>query len=206
MISKSSLAIELSRLDVFDNPKTIEEQYPTDSEIAAEVLWHTFMKGWIKEKRIADFGAGTGILGIGALILGAKKCFFVEKDKDVVKILKRNIEIMRLNDRSSLIESDIKDFNERVELVIENPPFGTRKKGADVSFLEKAFSVSNRVISFHKSSTRDYIIAFGRRFGFESIDEINFLIPLKNTMRFHKKRIVQIGVSCFFFESREEHH
>jgi len=206
MISKSSLAIELSRLDVFDNPNTIEEQYPTDSEVAAEAIWHAFMKGLIKDKIIADFGAGTGILGIGALILEAKKCFFVEKDKDVVKILKRNIEIMRLNDRSNVIESDIKDFNEMVDIVIENPPFGTRKKGADVSFLEKAFSVSNRVISFHKSSTRDYIIAFGRRFGFESIDEIKFLIPLKNTMRFHKKRLVKIGVSCFFFESREEHH
>ncbi|MDI3473996.1 MAG: putative methylase [Candidatus Woesearchaeota archaeon] len=201
MISKSSLAIELSRLNVFENPKAIEEQYPTDSEIAAEVLWHAFMKGWIKDKIVADFGAGTGILGIGALILGAKKCFFVEKDKNVVEILKRNIERRDLMDKSNLIEGDIKDFKEKVELVVENPPFGTRKKGSDVSFLEKAFRVSKRVISFHKSSTRDYIISFGRKCGFESIDEINFFIPLKNTMKFHKKREVKIEVSCFFFES-----
>ena len=87
MITKSKLAITLSKLKVFDSAKVKLEQYPTDSEVAADVLWNAFMQGDIGNKIIADLGAGTGVLGIGALILGAKKVYFVEKDKDVIKLL-----------------------------------------------------------------------------------------------------------------------
>jgi len=72
MHTKSSLAIELSNLNVFSKAKVKLEQYPTDSEIAADVLWNAYMKDELKGKTIADLGCGTGILGIGALLLGAK--------------------------------------------------------------------------------------------------------------------------------------
>src|SRR3989338_11601347 len=92
IITKSRLAIILSKLRQFENPKFLDEQYTTDSEIAAMVLWNAYMSGNIKGKTIAYLGAGTGILGIGALLLGAKKVFFVEKDENAVKILKENLE------------------------------------------------------------------------------------------------------------------
>ena len=71
-MTKTQLAVELSRLKTFQKPKMYLEQYPTDSEIAADMLWSADMQGDIEGKVIADLGAGTGILGIGALILGAK--------------------------------------------------------------------------------------------------------------------------------------
>ena len=77
MVSKSALAIELSQLNVFPTPNIKLEQYPTDSEIAADILWTAFMRNDIKNKIIADFGCGTGLLGIGAILLGAKKVFFI---------------------------------------------------------------------------------------------------------------------------------
>ena len=46
----------------------------------------------------------------------------------------------------------------RADVVIMNPPFGTRRKGADMDFLRAAFRLaSESVYSLHKSSTRAYI-------------------------------------------------
>ena len=44
MVSKSSLAIMLSKLDQVPAPKVKSEQYQTDSENAAEILWFAKMK------------------------------------------------------------------------------------------------------------------------------------------------------------------
>jgi len=69
--SKSRLAIALSRLEGFSEPKVRQEQYLMDSEIGASVLWNACLLGDIRGKVIADLGCGTGMLGIGALMLGA---------------------------------------------------------------------------------------------------------------------------------------
>ena len=70
-VSKGRLGVILSRLRVFYKAKVRVEQYPTDSEIAAQMLWESHLRGDIEGKVIVDLGCGTGILGIGALILGA---------------------------------------------------------------------------------------------------------------------------------------
>ena len=89
------MAVVLSQLKGFKKQKLKEEQYPTEPEIAAEVLWLMFLRREIEGKAIADLGSGTGILGLGALLLGAKKVFLVEKDKDAMKIAKENHEWLK---------------------------------------------------------------------------------------------------------------
>lgn len=43
-----------------------------------------------------------------------------------------------------------------VDTVVMNPPFGTRKKGADMEFLSAAMKVASRAVySLHKTSTRE---------------------------------------------------
>ena len=74
--SKSRLAVILSGLEGFSKPKVRQEQYLMDGEIGAFVLWNAYLLGDIKGKVIADLGCGTGVLGIGTLLLGAKHVFF----------------------------------------------------------------------------------------------------------------------------------
>ena len=50
IISKSKLAILLSKLRVFEAPKLKSEQYTTDSEIAADVLWQAYYLKDIENK------------------------------------------------------------------------------------------------------------------------------------------------------------
>lgn len=202
-LSKSGLGIFLSGLKTFSEPDLYSEQYSTDSETAASVLWDLHISGLIEGKTVCDLGAGTGVLGIGALFLGAKECLFVERDDKAIKILKSNL--TRINKgKAIIINKDIssfceKDFKSKIDLVLQNPPFGTKKRNVDKEFLEKGFSMSNNVLSFHKSSTERFIKAISRDYGFSICKRWDFSYPLKKSFLFHKSKIKYIDVSCFFF-------
>jgi len=197
MLTKKKLAIILSKLNVFENPKLLLEQYPTDSEIAATVLWDALMKGDIDDKTIADFGAGTGILGIGALLLGAKHVYFVETDADAVKVLKENLKGIKSTEKYTIVNTDISTFDKKVDTVVQNPPFGTKQAHADKPFLEKAFAVAHTVYSFHKTTTESFVKAIAHDFGFTIAEVYSFLFPLRHTYKHHTKKRACIDVKCF---------
>jgi len=201
MITKKQLAIVLSRLKTFENPKLLLEQYSTDSEIASEILWNAFMSNELEGKKIADLGSGTGILGIGALILGANELYFIDVNSEAMDILKENLQNVKkefqIKGKSHFLVQDIEDFGEKVDLVIENPPFGTKKEHADKKFIEKAFSISNKVYSFHKASSNSFIEAISRDKCFKIKQVWNFDFPLKASYGFHKKKMQRIAVSCW---------
>ena len=140
--SKKALAVLLSGLEGFQEPKVRVEQYTTDPEIAAEVLWQAYMKGDIGEVSV-DLGCGTGILGLGMLVLGAEKVFFIDSDKNALEIAKKNLEKVKsegyIDGEAVFRCQDIKEFNEKVNLVLQNPPFGTKVRHSDKIFLDKAF-------------------------------------------------------------------
>ncbi|MFP4111597.1 MAG: METTL5 family protein [Candidatus Woesearchaeota archaeon] len=201
MVSKRDLSVTLSRLKGFEDPSLKDEQYVTDSEIAGDILWTAFMSGEIEGKTIADLGAGTGVLGIGSLLLGAKKVYFVEKDKKAADILKKNLtEISSMSEfkgKYEIVEEDVKKFSKKTDLTIQNPPFGTKTKHADKAFLEKAFETSNMIYSFHKTSTEDFVKAITKDHGFKIQRIYDYNYPLKNTHIIHKKKIERIKVSCY---------
>jgi putative methylase len=206
MVSKKDLAVTLSRLKRFDNPKFMEEQYTTDSEIASDIIWHAYMLKQLEGKEVADLGAGTGLLGIGCMLMGAGKVYFVEKDPEVLKLLKENLKFAEsvlgeeIKKKYKIENKDISEFTKKVDMVIENPPFGTKVKHADKIFLEKAFSISNIIYSFHKTSTEDFIKAISKDHEFEIKQIFDFNYPLKRTMSHHKKEKQMIEVSCYYME------
>jgi putative methylase len=200
--SKSSLAITLSKLKGFEEPKARLEQYNTDSEIAAEVLWNAYMSGDIAEKTIVDLGCGTGILGIGAFLLGAKKVFFVDNDPKALLILRDNLKSIDATEKIEIIEADIENFSTTVDTILQNPPFGTRLKHADRIFLVKAAGLADVIYSFHKTSTEKFVRSFASDNSLEITNRWNFSFPLKHTMAFHKKRIQHIAVTCYRLKNK----
>ena len=201
--SKKALAVLLSSLGVFREPKVSVEQYSTDGETAAEVLWGAFMKGDIGKVSV-DLGCGTGILGIGLLVLGAEKVYFVDSDKDALEIAKNNLAKIKSEgyiDGEAIFKChDINEFNEKADLVVQNPPFGVKVKHMDRVFLKKAFEISRLVYSFHKSEGKRFIEAFSRDNCFKVTGILEFEFPLKATMAYHTRRIRRINVSCFRIE------
>lgn len=204
-ISKSALAIALSQLEGFSEPKVRQEQYVMDSEIGASVLWNAYFLGDIEGKVIADLGCGTGILGIGGLLLGAKKVIFVDSDKKALEIIKKNISKVKSEGytigRASFICKDIGKLELNSDVVIQNPPFGTKVTHADMLFLEKALETAPIVYSFHKSETKGFLQRFSAKKHAKITHVWDFRFPLKATFLFHRRQIHRIGVSCFRLEA-----
>ena len=191
--TKSSLAIVLSRLKGFSNPKVRLEQYSIDSENAADLLFRCLQMGDLRG-RVIDLGAGTGILAIGAAILGAN-VIAVEKDTDAIKLAKSNqksIESEGSDLRIEWIASSIEDFGSTGDCILQNPPFGTKKVHADRIFLEKAMELAPVVYSLHKSETLGYLTSFIQKRGFFVTHEFRCELPLKNTMQGHRRKIYRI--------------
>jgi len=206
-MNKKQLAIFLSKLEVFTEPDMDKEQYPTDSEIAADIIWHAHMRSGIANKIVADLGSGTGILGIGALIIGAKKVYFVDSDPVVFEILERNLQRFEkelgesVRHQIKFITKDIEelspnDFEEKLDVVIQNPPFGTKLEHADRAFLDAAMRLAPHVYSFHKSSTMDFILSRLAESGYSVEMILKYEFPIKKTMEHHHKKIERIDVFC----------
>jgi putative methylase len=201
--SQRDLSRELSNLQLFENPQFKLEQYETPPHIAADWIWGMAQRSEVAGKIILDAGCGTGILGLGLLLMGARKIYFVEKDESAMKIcmdnynnLKKEYEI----GEAEFILHDISIFDEQVDIVVQNPPFGTKEVHADKVFLEVAFKSAPIVYSMHKYSTKKFVEAISKDFGFTITDSWRHDFPIKAKYEFHQKPVKDIDVGLWRME------
>ena len=191
-MNRKSLAVFLSKLkNIKDDER--KEQHQTNSEIAATILWIMHMNGDIEGKTTADFGAGNGIFGIGCLKLNAEKVYFIENDENNLKILEENLDG---RENFEIINDDIKNFNEKADVVVQNPPFGVRIKHLDKKFLKKAMEMSDKIYSIHKIESKSFIEKFSKGNNFKAELLMQFDFGLKKQKTYHKKKVhyVKCGV------------
>lgn len=199
MNSKKQLEIKLSKLTQLDSPDPNIEQYTIPSNIAAEVLWIAHMNNDIKNKVIADLGCGNGILGIGSLLLGARKVFLLDSESNAILTTKKNLRDLKLENYVILREY-VENFDKKVDLVIQNPPFGVQIEHADRIFLIKAMENSRKIYSLHKLESKNFIEALARDNNFKIKDILTLEFPIKKTQKFHTKKQHTIKVSLFILE------
>ena len=198
--SQKDLELALSKLKNFEQPSFQLEQYATPSSIAAEWIWTMALKGEVAGKTILDAACGPGILGIGLLLMGARKIFFIDKDAGAMKICIDNYEKIKQEyeiGAAEFIIEDISLFDGEVDIVVQNPPFGTKDLHADKRFLEKAFSVAPIVYSMHKATTKKFVEAICRDHGFHITDYWEFQFPIKAAFKFHEKPVVKVDVGLW---------
>jgi len=154
----------LEGVDTFEKPNVELEQYQTPPRVAAEILCQMENEfGDISGLNIGDFGCGTGIFTIGCDMLGASFTTGIDFDGKALLQAQKNTEDMECNEKIDFMNMDICNMKFRktkeFETVVMNPPFGTRKAGIDMIFLQKAIeNCSGAIYSIHKSSTRDFIV------------------------------------------------
>ena len=205
MMPKGQLAIQLSKLKDFTSPKIILEQYLTPSNSAAQLLWSAYMLGDIEGKTVTDLGAGTGILGIAAILLGAKKVFFVENDDHAIIILKENLAIAKISkNKFQIIHNNVEEINHVSDVVIQNPPFGTKQMHNDRLFLQIAFRIANVIYSLHKTITDEFIQVFSKDNSFIITHLWKEKINLSATYVFHKKKVQPIFATWYRFSKKIE--
>ena len=199
--SKKELAVILSKLRVFEKPKMMEEQYTLDPDVSADILWNAYMRHDIQWKEIADFGCGTGILGIGALLLGAKKVYFIDNDTDVFPNLLENIKTIsdcqkKVIKKIEILNLDIRDFSKKTDVVIMNPPFGTKVRYLDKDFFKKAFSTADVVIGINKAAKLSTVEKIANENNYRILEIKKYLINLKKTMKEHLLKSKVVPVVC----------
>jgi 16S rRNA (guanine(966)-N(2))-methyltransferase RsmD len=87
--------------------------------------------------RVLDLYAGTGALGIEALSRGASEAVFVERARAALRVLRRNLDELGLEERARVVEADIERGLRALaaklgtfDLVFADPPYesGARAK------------------------------------------------------------------------------
>ncbi|XP_021277470.1 methyltransferase-like protein 5 isoform X2 [Herrania umbratica] len=138
-----------------------------------------------------------------AALLGAEQVIGIDIDSQSLEIASMNAEDLELE--IDFIQCDISNLGWRgqiVDTVVMNPPFGTRKKGADMDFLFVALKVASQAVySLHKTSTRDHVKRAALRdlnaSSAEVLCELRFDVP--QLYKFHKKKEVDIAVDLWRF-------
>jgi len=100
------------------------------SDRTREALFNILGLGTVHDAVTLDLFAGTGALGIEALSRGARRAVFVDRDRQALKTLRRNIERCGLTSRSRIHHWDIqKNLNclqpilQPFDLVFLDPPY-----------------------------------------------------------------------------------
>ena len=94
------------------------------------LLTHTKSLNFEFDKSIVlDIFSGSGSFGIECLSRGSERAIFIEKNKDTLSILKKNINNFLLNNQCGIIFDDFLKINlnevlkENVNLIFLDPPF-----------------------------------------------------------------------------------
>ena len=123
---------------------------PTSDRVKESIF--NALQGKLEGKVVLDLFAGTGNLGIEALSRGAKKTIFVEKGRQALRLIQRNLNLFGLKDRSEIFPKDanraigiLKQKGESFDLILMDPPY---EKG----LIHKTLTTLNSHQIFHKDS------------------------------------------------------
>lgn len=83
----------------------------------------------IPDARVLDLFAGSGALGLECLSRGAQAAVFVERSREALKVLRRNVEELGAGDRARVVVADVVTWVGSLEprafdLALADPPYG----------------------------------------------------------------------------------
>jgi predicted RNA methylase len=200
LIRKRGLAIKLQQVPLHPDPKATLEQYTIPASLAASILFEAcYVYDDIENKSVVDLGTGTGRLALGASMLGAGYVVGIDLDLPSLGVARRHARLFGL--QPDWVCGDIEALRGRIDTVLTNPPFGTKKRHADTQFLRVALALGTVIYSIHKSSTRRYLTRWLRLRGNESERILSEKMEIPHQFSFHRKRRHQVEVDVFRIKS-----
>lgn len=203
---KKQLEMALQAVPPHPHPKPDFEQYHTPAKIAADVLWNARTFGDLQDLKVVDLGCGTGILAMGAALMGASEVVGVDVDPDALQVAEGMAQKLHILDKCSFLEMDIRNFQEEADTVIQNPPFGAQKanyQDADRRFLEKALEISSVVYSFHLAKTMDFLKLMVKALDASISHVFHYNFPLPRIYHFHRDEMREVEVVVLRIEKLE---
>jgi putative methylase len=202
------LEIELQTIERVTDLDITLEQYPTPANIAATILYDAQIShGDIFEKIVLDLGCGDGIFALGAALLGARQAVGIDIQSKALKVSHQNSVMLRTEATTDFVLGDVKELSlsRRVDTVVSNPPFGIKKRGADMVFLKKALSVAKTIYSLHLSGekNRAFLTNEIECLGGTITQIERFEFPIKKLYEFHRKAMHKIEVDLYRISMKE---
>ena len=87
------------------------------------------IQDYLDDSTVLDLFAGSGNLGIEAISNGASKCYFVDNNKECIKVINDNINTFKINNQAVLLNKDylkaLNDFknNVKFDIIFIDPPY-----------------------------------------------------------------------------------
>ncbi|MDZ7688665.1 MAG: METTL5 family protein [Halobacteriales archaeon] len=189
--------MELQRLEGFESPEARLEQYETPAPLASRLLHLAWSRGDL-DGWVLDLGCGTGVLGIGAALYGAR-VVGVDVDRNALEAARRNAESANVAERTDWVHGEVNTLPvRRVDTVVMNPPFGAQKRGADRPFLRAAEEVADVVYTVHNEGSRDFVESFVDG---ELTDAFETTVGLKHRFEFHDEEERENVVEVYRIET-----
>jgi putative methylase len=190
------LEMALQRLRGFSRPEAALEQYRIPAPLAARLLYHALMKGDIGGKSVCDLGCGTGMLAIGAALLGSARVTGVDIDERALEVARRNADLAGVE--ITFISADLRqgDCRKRIgpcDTVVMNPPFGAQKAHADRPFIDCALSIADVTYSIFNAGSIPFVAAYTAHRA-DVTDKIGGTFPIQRTFAFHTRDVQEIEV------------
>ena len=113
----------------------------------------------LKQSNVLDLYAGTGSFGLECLSRQAKSVCFIEKRKDAVEVLEKNIEKLKLKEKTKVLSNDVFRLIEnqnitdsKFDLIFCDPPFKNAniKKLIELIFIKNLLQ-KNGIIILHRN-------------------------------------------------------
>ncbi|KJH46404.1 methyltransferase domain protein [Dictyocaulus viviparus] len=199
----------LSNMQEFQNPDIKLEQYATSPELAIAIVDSINRLVGLEGRLVADLGCGCGML-MSAMALSEQPAVIlgVEIDERALTICKENLDDLKIS-HCELIRSDVlkiaNSFHNQFDIVVMNPPFGTKNNaGVDMRFVQAGLTMlrpTGSLFSLHKSSTRSHILKTANKWKDVEVccvAEMKWNLPI--TYKFHKEESVDIDVDLIHYK------
>jgi len=195
------LEIALQRCARYEKPRVAWEQYQTPASLAARLLYDAYMNDDIEGKTICDLGCGTGILAIGAALLGARAVKAVDLDPAAIHTATENAVLLGadvefiVTDIAGADTGDLVDRLRPCDTVVMNPPFGAQKQKvhADRPFIDSALAIAPVTYGIFNAGSTQFVEAYlaGRA---KVTGKVSGTFPIKRSFAFHTKDVQDIAV------------
>jgi len=194
-----NLEIHLQKVQGFKNPVAGLEQYMTPAPLAARFLFDAFLHGDIEDLSVLDLGCGTGMLSVGAALLGADVTG-IDADADALQTAEANAKSGKLDIifRREVIRPETAEADS-YDTVIMNPPFGAQNEHADRPFIEAALISAPVVWGIFNKGSIPFITAYTKDRA-EITDKVAAKLSIPRQFFFHTKDIMEIPVEIVRLE------
>jgi len=195
-MKKRDLEIATQKLAPHPRPSAELEQYMTPGDVASSMLFLAHARGDIAGKVVCDLGCGTG-----AALLEAKEVIGVDIDGVALEVAAQNA--LRAGVEVRWVRCDVEEFIAvGIDTVIQNPPFGVQRSGADMAFLKKALELAEAVYSIHKATpeNREFIAGRVEQLGGRITDRAELLFHIPRQFDFHTRDTYRFKVDLYRIE------